>query len=76
MLIVDEHMGPHTESILIIKGLAGGPDVPADFHTIATMTFKDQNALDSTMGAAGPALADIPNFFSGQPQMLIGQVLG
>lgn len=74
MPIVDEHMGPHTESVMIIKGLAGGPDVPAGFHTIATMTFKDQAALDAAMAAAGPALEDIPNFFSGQPQMLIGQV--
>lgn len=74
MPIVDEHMGPHTDSVIIIKGLAGGPDIPAGFHTIATMTFKDQVALDSALAAAGPALADIPNFFSGQPQMLIGQV--
>ena len=74
--IVDKHMGPHIDSILIIKGLAGGPDVPAGFHTIATMTFNDQAALDSALAAAGPALEDIPNFFSGQPQMLIGQVQG
>jgi hypothetical protein len=54
--------------------LAGGPDVPAGFHTVATMIFKDQAALDSALAAAGPALEDIPNFFSGQPQMLIGKV--
>ena len=74
MPIVDEHMGPHIESVLIVKGLAGGPDVPPGFHAIATMTFKDQAALEAGLGAAGPALADIPNFFSGQPQMLIGEV--
>lgn len=76
MPIVEEHMGPHTESVLIVKGLAGGADVPAGFHTIATMVFKDQAALDAALGAAGPALADIPNFFNGAPQMLIGQVQG
>lgn len=38
------------------------------------MTFADQAALDSALAAAGPALADIPNFFSGHPQMLIGEV--
>jgi len=70
----DEHMTPHTESVQIVKGLAGGPDVPAGFHTVATMIFKDQAALDSALAAAGPALEDIPNFFSGQPQMLIGKV--
>jgi uncharacterized protein (TIGR02118 family) len=63
MPIVDEHMGPHIENVQIVKGLAGGPNVPAGFHTIATMTFKDQAALDSALAAAGPALADIPNFF-------------
>lgn len=76
MPIVAEHMGPHTESVMIVKGLTGGPDEPPGFHTIATMTFSDQAALDAALGAAGPALADIPNFFSGQPQMLIGQVQG
>ena len=74
--IVNEHMGPHFDSVVIVKGLAGGPDVPPGFHTVATMVFKDQAALDAAMGAAGPALEDIPNFYSGQPQMLIGQVVG
>lgn len=76
MPIVDKHMGPHIESVMIVKGLAGGPDVPAGFHTIATITFKDQSALDSAMAAGGPVIGDIPNFFNGQPQMLIGEVQG
>ncbi len=76
MPLVDEHMGSHIDNVLIVKGLAGGPGVPAGFHTIATMTFADQTALDSALGAAGPVLADISNFFSGQPQMLIGEVQG
>jgi len=74
--IVSEHMGPHIDKTLIIKGLAGGPDTPAGFHVVATMTFTDQASLDSALAAAGPALEDIPNFFSGQPQMLIGEVKG
>jgi len=75
MAIVGEHMGPHIDNTLIVKGLAGGPDVPPGFHAVATMTFTDQNALDAALGAAGPALADIPNFYSGEPQMLIGSVV-
>ncbi len=74
--IVQEHMGPHLESVQVTKGLAGGPDVPPPFHAIATMTFADQAALDAALGAAGPALEDIPNFTDTQPQMLIGQVVG
>ncbi len=74
MPIVAKHMGPHFERSVIVKGLAGGPDTPAGFHTIATMVFRDQSALDAAMAAAGPALEDIPNFYSGEPQMLIGEV--
>ncbi|GAA6207911.1 hypothetical protein NBRC116601_12040 [Cognatishimia sp. WU-CL00825] len=72
--LVNKHMGEHIESVSIVKGLAGGPDVPAGFHTIATMTFKDQDALNAALGAAPPVLADIGNFYNGQPQMLIGEV--
>lgn len=76
MPIVGEHMGAHIEQTLVVKGLAGGPDTPPGFHAVATMTFADQSALDAALAAAGPALADIPNFYSGQPQMLIGEVNG
>lgn len=75
MAIVGEHMAPHFESAVIAKGLASGPDFPPAFHAVATMVFADQAGLDAAMGAAGPALADIPNFYSGQPVMLIGEVI-
>jgi uncharacterized protein (TIGR02118 family) len=75
MDIVSEHMGPHIGSTLVVKGVAGGPDTPAGYHAVATFTFPDQAALDACLGAAGPAIADIPNFYSGAPQMLIGEVL-
>jgi len=75
MALVVEHMGAHIASTLIAKGLAGGPDVLPGFHVVATMTFADQAALDSTLAAAGPVLADIPKFFSGEPKMLIGEVM-
>ncbi len=74
MPLVAQHMGAHIQTTQIVKGLAGGPDVPAGFHAVATMTFADQAGLDAALGVAGPVLADIPNFFSGQPMMLIGQV--
>jgi uncharacterized protein (TIGR02118 family) len=76
MAIVGEHMAPHFESVIITKGLAGGPDTPPDFHAIATMAFKDQAALDAALAAAGPALADIPNFYNRTPRMLIGETIG
>lgn len=76
MTIVGECMGPHIASTVIVKGLAGGPDTPPGFHAVATMTFADEAALEAAMGAAGPALSDIPNFYNGEPQMLVGAVIG
>ncbi len=73
--IVGEHMGPHVADMVITKGLAGGPDVPAGYHAVATITFADQSKLDAALAAAGPALEDIPNFTNVQPQMLIGEVI-
>ena len=76
MPIVGEHIKPHTDSVLVIKGLADGPNIPASFLALATMIFKNQAALDSALAIAGPALADILNFESGQLKILIRQVLG
>ncbi|WP_299610606.1 EthD family reductase [uncultured Tateyamaria sp.] len=73
MALVDEHMGAHIESQVVTKGLAGGPDTPPGFHAVATFVFADQGALDATLAASGPVLADLPNFTNVAPQMLIGQ---
>ncbi|MEJ6709664.1 MAG: EthD family reductase [Amylibacter sp.] len=75
MPLVGKHMGAHIQSTNICKGLAGGPDTPAGYHVIATMTFENQGAMDAALGAAGPVLEDIANFYNGAPQMLIGEVL-
>ncbi|MQY42342.1 EthD family reductase [Epibacterium sp. SM1969] len=75
MKIVDDTMGPHVEQVVITKGLAGGPDQPAAYHAVATIIFGDQDAMDQAMAAAGPAVADIPNFTNVQPDLLIGEVL-
>ncbi|MDJ0825733.1 MAG: EthD family reductase [Rhodobacter sp.] len=75
MDIVAEHMGPFIQAQTVTKGLAGGPDVPPGAYAIATFTFADQAALDGAMAAAGPALADLPNFTNSQAQMLIGEVI-
>ena len=76
MDLVNQHMGPHISSTIVTKGLAGGPDAPPQSYAVATFTFADQGALDATMGAAGPVIADIPKFTNSQPQMLIGEVIG
>lgn len=76
MALVDEQFGKHIEKTVITKGMAGGPNVPAGFHAIATMVFADKGALDAALAASGPALADIPNFYDGKPIVLIGEVVG
>lgn len=73
--IVGQAFGQHIKSTLVTKGLAGGPDVPAGYHAIASIEFADQAALDAALAGAGPALEDIPNFTNSEPQMLIGQRL-
>ena len=74
--LVGENMGEHIESTSISKGLAGGPNVPPGFHVVATMTFASMDNLHAALGAAGPVLADIPNFTNTEPKMLIGEVIG
>lgn len=76
MQLVGEHMGPHIKSTVVTKGLAGGPDVPAGFHAIATIVFADQDAMNAAMKASAPVMADIPNFTNIQPSVLIGEVIG
>ncbi len=76
MALVGEHMGPHIKSTVVTKGLAGGPDVPAGYHAIATIVFADQDAMKAAMKASAPVMADIPNFTNIQPTVLIGEVIG
>ncbi len=76
MPLVAEHMGKFMASQVVTKGLAGGPDVPPQSYAVATFTFADTDALNGALGAAGPVLADLPNFTNVQPQMLIGEVIG
>ena len=76
MKLVNEHMGAHIQSTVVTKGLAGGPDTPAPYYAVATILFADQEAMQAAMGAAGPVMADLPNFTNVQPQILIGEVIG
>lgn len=75
MPLVGEHIGKHVQSVVVTKGLAGGPDVPAGYHAVATLLFAGQAELDAALGDAGPVLADIPNFTNVSPDMLIGEVI-
>jgi len=76
MPLVSEHMGPHIEQSLVTRGIAGGgPDTPAPFYAVATMTFADRAAMEAAMAAAPPVIADIANFTDTRPQMLVGEVV-
>ena len=72
--VVDEHISQFIQSQLVTKGVADVPDQPASVHAIATFVFKDNDALGAALTAAGPVLADLPNFTNVQPTMLIGEV--
>lgn len=76
MALVGEHMGPHIQSTVVTKGLAGGPDTPPGFFAVATIVFADQAAMNAAMAASGPVMGDLPNFTNAHPQVLIGEVIG
>jgi uncharacterized protein (TIGR02118 family) len=75
MGIVSSHMGEHVQSHTASKGLAGGPGVPSPVFAVFHAVFADMDALQAALGAAGPVLADIPNYYNGQPSMTIGETL-
>ncbi|WP_425097584.1 EthD family reductase [Tropicibacter sp. S64] len=74
--MVGTHWGPLIERTLVTRGLAGGPDVPAGYHAIASIVFKDADALNTALETGGPLIADIENFTDCPVQMLIGEVVG
>ncbi len=76
MNIVGKAIGEHIKSTLVTKGVAGGPNVPAGYHAIATILFEDKAALDAALSKMGPALDDIVNFTNSKPTTLIGEVVG
>lgn len=74
--LVVKVIGPFAISASTSKRIAGGPRTPPGFHAGATMVFEDQAALDAAIAAVGPVIADIPNDYNAEPQMLIGSVVG
>ena len=75
MAIVGENIGEYMESSVVIKGIAGGPDVPAPYYAIATLVFKDKPALDGALSKIEKPVADVANFTNTKPIMLIGEVV-
>ena len=76
MALVGEHMGPHIQSTLVTKGIAGGPDTPSPVYAVASIVFADQDAMNAAMAASGPVMGDLPNFTDVAPQVVIGEVVG
>ncbi|SHF72486.1 conserved hypothetical protein [Loktanella atrilutea] len=73
--IVAEHMAPHAERIIYVRVADGEDGQPGPAHAVATFIFRDAAAREAALAAAGPALDDIPNFYSGTPQMMMGDVI-
>ena len=75
MPMVGEVWGELLDRTVVSKGMAGGPDVPAGYHTVATLVFASPEAMQEGLAKAQPLLDDIPNFTNTQPQMLFGEVI-
>ena len=71
--LVDTHFGANgmTEGFAS-RGVAGGPDTPSPFFAIFTARFPDEATMNAALAAAGPVMADLPNFTNVAPQMMIG----
>lgn len=57
------------------RGIAGLPDEAPPFFVVATLTFPDEETLQTAIGTADEVVADIANFTDVQPQFLIGSVM-
>ena len=68
-------MGLHRENVQVTNGLSGGQDTSAPFHAVATILYKDQAALETSLTLTGPAFEDAPNSYDRQPTVLIGEAL-
>lgn len=76
MKLVDQTMGPHLQSTVVTKGLAGGgPDAPPDFFAVATFIFADEEAMKAALASSGPLGEDLANFTTTEPKFLIGEVI-
>lgn len=75
MKLVDETMGPHIQSTVVTRGLAGGPGAPPGFFAVATFVFRDDAAMKAALANSGPLGEDLANFTNTEPKFLIGEVI-
>lgn len=75
MKLVDETMGPHIQSTVVTRGLAGGPEAPPGFFAVATFVFRDDAAMKAALANSGPLSEDLANFTNTEPKFLIGEVI-
>jgi uncharacterized protein (TIGR02118 family) len=72
--LVREHFGPHgMTEVQASRGLALGSEAAPPYFAIATMTFPDGESMAAALGAAEPVLADIANFTTSAPNLLVGE---
>ena len=71
--MVDDIWGDSVTSASVSQDLGLDPKSP--FHIIATLEFADRDALTAALDSSGALMADIPNFYSGRAQVLVGEKL-
>jgi uncharacterized protein (TIGR02118 family) len=75
MNVVGSAIGRLIEGTVIVKGHPG-PDAVLTHHAIATILFRSVEDFGAAMKAIKPAVDDIPNFYNGNPQMVLGEQIG
>ena len=74
--LVRKHFGAHgMDTLSASRGVSGGPGTEPPYFAIATMRFPDEASMKAALGAGEPVLADIANFTTCRPKLLIGSVM-
>jgi uncharacterized protein (TIGR02118 family) len=76
--LVAAKLGPHAMRKAEVRRILGTPmGMPAPYQLIASVYFDDadslQSALQSPDGQA--VVADVPNFYAGTPDVMIGEIV-
>jgi uncharacterized protein (TIGR02118 family) len=77
MPLTAEKLGPLGLRNAEVRKILGTPmGTPAPYHVITSLYFNDAASLQNALGSAeGQAVvADIPNFYHGAPDVMIGEV--
>jgi uncharacterized protein (TIGR02118 family) len=76
--LIAKEIGPHGMRKAEVRKTLGTPmGTPAPYQLIASLYFDDADSMQSALRSAGgqAVVADIANFYSGMPDLMIGEIV-